>query len=182
MNRTELVSCLARSKRLSRGYQGLLSISRARRDLGEDGESGMAKRNLNVGAEKACSVDVAAVADLTTPVQAKRSNVEGSTLDRMRAHLRTSRVVRVMSAMGLQVMVSTSTCSFESESRQRRAEEKEMGVSSSGEDGGGFENAAILGDGGCSVFSGCVTDTFRSHDEFDLRWPFFLLVQLFVNE
>lgn len=54
MKRTDLVSCLARSKRLSSGYQGLLSISRARRDFGEDGEAGMAKRNLNVGGSPPC--------------------------------------------------------------------------------------------------------------------------------
>ncbi len=68
--------------------------------------------------------------DLITPVQAKRPNVEGSTFDRMRASLRTSRVVRFISATGLQIMVSTSTCSFESGSWQRRAEENGIDVSS----------------------------------------------------
>jgi hypothetical protein len=67
---------------------------------------------------------------LTTPRQARRPNVEGSTLERIRASFRTSLVVRVMSAMGLQIIVSTSTCSAESERRLKMAEEKGIIVSS----------------------------------------------------
>lgn len=138
IKRTELVNCLARSKRQLSGYLGLLSISRARRDFGEDREVGMAKRNLNVGGSSLCawwthelgfSVHVV-VEDLNTPVQVKRPKVEGSTFDRMRANLRTSRTVRFISAMGLQIMVSTSICCFESGSWQRRAEENGIWVSS----------------------------------------------------
>jgi hypothetical protein len=44
--RTELVSCLARSKRLLSGQAGSLSIRRVRRLLGFFRDGGMEKRNL----------------------------------------------------------------------------------------------------------------------------------------